>query len=78
VADFIHQNAGEGVHIGVRPLLTRNHACFSVKSAAQSVCVFLPELMETNKYALATTTGKLSKAAPSALDHLNPLFLYSL
>jgi formate dehydrogenase assembly factor FdhD len=64
------QNAGKGVHIGVRQLLTKSRACSSAKSAAQNVCVFLPGLMETNKFALATTTGRLSKAAPSALDHL--------
>ena len=65
------QNAGKGVHIGVRQLLTESLACSSVKTAAQSVCVFHPALLETEKYALATTTGRLSKAVPSALDHLS-------
>jgi hypothetical protein len=68
---FIHQSADQDVPIVVLQLLTESHACFSAKSAAQHVCVFPLERLETKKYALATITGRLNKAAPSALD-FNP------
>ena len=66
------QTADQSVHIVVQQLLTERHVCFTVKNAAQNVCVFLPGRLETDKYALATITGRLRKAAPSALD-FNPL-----
>ena len=65
------QSATQGVHIVVRQPLTESRACFSVKSVAQNVCVFLSGPMETKKYVLATITGRLNKVPPSALD-FNP------
>ncbi|KAH9313706.1 hypothetical protein KI387_022333, partial [Taxus chinensis] len=59
---------GQGVLTGVLQLLTKSPACFSARNAVLSVSVFLLELMETNKCAPATTTGRLNKGVPSALD----------
>uniref|UniRef100_A0A803L978 Legume lectin domain-containing protein n=1 Tax=Chenopodium quinoa TaxID=63459 RepID=A0A803L978_CHEQI len=53
---------------GARTLNTANHACFSATNAAGSAFVFHQASMATSKFALATTTGRPNRVAPSALN----------
>ena len=55
---------------GVARHSTINHACSSVRNVAGHAFVFLQGIMGTNKFALATTTGKPRKEAPNALKLL--------
>ncbi|BAT83371.1 hypothetical protein VIGAN_04051000 [Vigna angularis var. angularis] len=47
---------------------TTSPACFSVRSAAGSACVFLRVIMVIRLCALATTTGRPRREDPSALE----------
>ncbi|KAE8021682.1 hypothetical protein FH972_007553 [Carpinus fangiana] len=59
-----HRNARGGA---ARPNTT-SHACSSVRSAAKSACACLRGITGTKLCALATTTGRPRKEAPSALE----------
>jgi len=61
------QNARRGAHQGAQRQPTRRHACSTVTSAVQSVCVFLLEQTGTSRCAPATTTGRRREEAPNAL-----------
>lgn len=63
----INQNARRGAHQGAQRQLTRRHACSTVTSAVQSVCVFLLEHTGTSRCAPAITTGRPREEAPNAL-----------
>ncbi|KAE8675806.1 F-box protein [Hibiscus syriacus] len=51
---------------------TTNHACSSVRNAAGHACVCPQGITGTNKFALATTTGRPRKEAPNALKFSTP------
>uniref|UniRef100_A0A6N2LXN1 Bifunctional inhibitor/plant lipid transfer protein/seed storage helical domain-containing protein n=1 Tax=Salix viminalis TaxID=40686 RepID=A0A6N2LXN1_SALVM len=55
---------------------SRSHACSSAKSAVQSACVCLLELMETSNLVPATTIGRPREEGPSALE--DPVHDFSL
>ncbi|KAH0931552.1 hypothetical protein HID58_008669 [Brassica napus] len=60
-------NAPRNVIGGVARHNTTTLAFCSATNAAGSVCVCLRGIMETNKFALATTTGKLKRVDQNAL-----------
>ncbi|KAL6286802.1 hypothetical protein ACE6H2_011192 [Prunus campanulata] len=64
----VAESANRDVLIVARPHRTRNHACSSAKNAAPHAYVFLQAFMATNKFALATTTGRPKKDDPNALE----------
>ena len=65
---------------GVARHNTTTLAFCSATNAAGSVCVCLRGIMETNKFALATTTGKLKRVDQNALktssNRFDILFLF--
>ncbi|CAN0901680.1 hypothetical protein LINGRAHAP2_LOCUS21555 [Linum grandiflorum] len=61
-------NAGRSARGGVVERSTGSHVCSSATSAAQSACACLLGSTGTRECALATTTGRPSKEAPSALN----------
>ncbi|XVE61071.1 hypothetical protein DITRI_Ditri06bG0010400 [Diplodiscus trichospermus] len=68
-AAFVPKSADPAAQPDARRHNTRSHACSSATSAAPSACVCRRELMETSKFALATTIGRPREEDPSALDH---------
>ncbi|KAG2404089.1 hypothetical protein LR48_Vigan03g024500 [Vigna angularis] len=67
-----HLNDNKNAHHNARGDATRPNttspACFSVRSAAGSACVFLRVIMVIRLCALATTTGRPRREDPSALE----------
>lgn len=61
------QNAHHNARGDVARRSTTNHACFSVKSAVPSACVYPLATMGIRQCALATTTGRPRREDPSAL-----------
>ncbi|KAL0681075.1 hypothetical protein Bca4012_047922 [Brassica carinata] len=63
-------NARRSVIGGVARHSTTTLAFCSATNAAESVCVCLRVTMGTNKFALATTTGKLNRVDQNALENV--------
>ena len=61
------QNARHNAQGDVARHNTINHACFSVKSAVPSVCVYPLASMGIRQFAPATTTGRPRREDPNAL-----------
>lgn len=67
---FVQENADQNASIDVQQHHTRSHVCSSVWSVVPNVFVYQMELMATSNLALAITTGRPSKVAPSALNYV--------
>ncbi|CAN6695033.1 unnamed protein product [Malus baccata var. baccata] len=64
------------VQVGARLQHTRSLVCFSAKSVAPSACVCLLEHMETNKFALATITGRPREEDQNVPKDFTPTYAF--